>query len=192
MNNLKSRCTLTILVLMTGICFAQQESPVGKWRFQSINNVGLLEGQAGSAFQLQTINGAAYHSWFAGLGIGLDYYKLRTIPFFLDFRKEFGQSNQKFFLYADGGISFSWVTNMQKLGYVDEQFSNGFYDDLGLGYKTVLGKNNALLLSLGYSFKKITDTYSTPYYGIDFPPTYPKEWVNYNLNRLTIKLGWSF
>ena len=182
--------TLAFLGMMTGICSAQQKSQAGSWRFQSINSVGLLEGQAGSAFQLQTINGAAYHSWFAGIGVGLDYYRLRTIPLFLDLRKEFGRSSHPFFIYADGGINFGWVTDMQKLGYVGEQFSNGFYDDLGLGYKAVLGKNNALLLSLGYSYKKITDTYISEYVGT--PPLPPPTKINYSLNRLCIKLGWSF
>ena len=181
---------LVLLVMTTGFCFAQQKNATGPWRFQSINSVGLLEGQTGSAFQLQTINGASYRSWFAGIGLGLDDYRFRTIPMFVDVRKEFGRSSKKFFLYADGGISFSWVTDNEKMAYSNEHFSNGFYDDFGLGYKMVLGRNNALQCSLGYSYKNITDTYSSEY--ISTPPIPPPDKINYSLNRLSIKLGWSF
>jgi hypothetical protein len=181
----------------TFACLAQQKKSDNPWGFQSVLNVGLLEGQTGSAFQLQTINGAQYKSWFAGVGLGLDYYRFRTIPLFLDIRKEFGSGSSRVFLYADAGISFSWVTDQQKLGYTDDHFSNGFYSDMGLGYKAIVGKRNAVLISVGYSHKKSTESYATYYfYPQGYPPgpmgSVPKEQINYSLNRLSIKMGWMF
>ncbi|HEY4967411.1 MAG TPA: hypothetical protein VII28_13495 [Puia sp.] len=181
---------------------AQQKTLSNPWHFQSFVNVGLLEGQTGSAFLLQTINGACYKSWFAGVGLGLDYYRVRTIPLFIDIRKEFGKSSGKLFVYVDGGISFGWATDMQKTGYLlNDQFQNGFYDDVGLGYKTAVGKKSALLISLGYSYKKVNESYSSPYYytpnyyftdpGI-MPQNDPKEQISYSLNRLSMKIGWTF
>ena len=199
MYKIKIPFVLAILVLTFTRGSAQQKNPANDWHFQSIANVGLLEGQTGSAFQLQTINGARYKSWFAGVGLGLDFYRFRTIPLFLDIRKEFGSGTNKFFLYADGGISFSWLTDMEKTGYwPDEQFHNGFYNDFGLGYKTSVGKKSALLISLGYSYKKVKETYSS--YNAYIPislytepgPLTTKEQINYSLNRLSIKLGWAF
>jgi hypothetical protein len=176
---------------------AQEKKQTTKWQFHSLNNLGLLEGQTGSSFQLQSINGAQYQSWFAGIGVGLDYYRYRTIPLFLDIRKEFGKKAGKPFIYMDGGINFSWVTDSQKNVYgADDHFKNGFYTDLGAGYKINLGNRNALLISLGYSNKKLTETYSTYYptyydfYGLTNNPSSTK--INYSLNRLSIKLGWSF
>jgi len=197
---MRSKRKLYLLFLFSAVSvfgFAQNKNLSGSWRFQSIINVGFLEGQAGSAFQLQTINGAVYKSWFAGIGLGLDYYRFRTIPLFLDIRKEFGSGNNRVFIYADGGISFSWVTDQQKLGYTDDHFSNGFYDDLGLGYKAMVGRKNAVSISLGYSYKKLTESYSTYYYYPQgYPPgpmgSDPKEEINYSLNRLSIKMGWMF
>ena len=181
------------LMAISFFSFAQQKNTSDSWRFQSTVNVGLLEGQTGSAFQLQTINGARYKSWFAGVGLGLDFYRFRTIPLFLDIRKEFGSDLNKVFIYADGGISFSWVTDQEKLGYADEHFNNGFYSDLGLGYKMAVGKKNAVLISLGYSYKKLTESYTSYYYYPDYPPgPAPKEQINYSLNRLSIKMGWTF
>jgi hypothetical protein len=185
---------LFLLTIMFKISSAQQKSLAGSWQFHSINNLGLLEGQTGSSFQIQSVNGAQYKSWFAGIGLGLDYYRYRTIPLFVDFRKEFGRSSNKLFVYIDLGISFSWVTDQQKMNYVTyDKFSNGFYSDLGLGYKINVGRSNSLLLSLGYSYKKITETYNLPFIYTGFPePEDQIQKINYSLNRLSIKMGWVF
>src|SRR5664279_970813 len=99
---------LFLIFLGFAFCSAAQEGKTNmRWNFRSIINLGLLEGQAGSAFQLQTLNGVQSNSWFAGLGIGLDYYRYRTIPLFLEIRKEFGKQQNKPFVYMDGGMSFS-------------------------------------------------------------------------------------
>jgi len=189
---MKRLLILAFSLWLSGLVSAQQKTVTGIWQFHSINNVGLLEGQTGSAFQLQSINGMQYRSWFAGIGLGLDFYRYRTIPLFIDFRKEFGGSVNKFFAYADGGINFCWLTDNEKTMYLpDEQFSAGFYTDLGLGYKIGLGRNNHLLLSIGYSLKKLKETYQSYYYN---PPDelQDKEKINYSLNRLSIKIGWEF
>jgi hypothetical protein len=192
---------LNWLLIIVGSCSAQQEMVSNSWSFQSIANIGLLEGETGSAFQLQTINGARYKSWFTGLGLGLDYYRYRTIPLFIDIRKEFGKSIGKLFVYADGGISFNWLTDGEKTEYVQNvEYHNGFYSDLGFGYVRSIGRKSALSISLGYSYKKSSETYpsSYPYYYPNYnytdtpPQNASSDQINYSLNRLNIKLGWIF
>jgi hypothetical protein len=188
---------LSILLIaqltLVGISSAQPTHPVRSWQFHSIVNAGLLEGQSGSAFQIQTINGTQYRSWFAGIGLGIDYYRYRTLPLFFDLRKEFGSTGNKIFLYSDFGINFSWVTDKQKMNYVtDDKFGNNFYSDVGFGYKVAFTQNNSLQLSLGYSYKKVVETYTTPDYYI-YPPTDGNtEQINNRLYRLLIKIGWVF
>jgi hypothetical protein len=202
MYKIKILVILNLLFLFVGSSSAQQKIASTHRSFQSIANVGLLEGETGSAFQLQTINGARYKSWFAGIGLGLDYYRYRTIPFFIDIRKEFGNRADKLFVYADGGISFNWLTDDQKTGYLQGQkYHNGLYNDLGFGYIKSIGNKSALSISLGYSYKKLSETYpdSYPYYYpsiynyTDIPPqNASNDQINYRLNRLSIKLGWMF
>ncbi len=188
-----------LITLITGLASgtsAQKMAKPGSFQFHSINSVGLLEGETGSAFQLQTINGAQWKSWFAGVGAGLDYYKFRSIPLFMDFRKEFGKNGNKIFLYSDFGLHFTWLTDQQKSGGdMNGKFNNGFYTDLGFGYKIAMKKNNALQLSLGYSLKKSSELTSPVYFPyIDFTGSgsYPSDKINYTLNRLSIKMGWEF
>jgi hypothetical protein len=190
---MKKTFILVFSICIAGSVFAQLKTNAHDWQFHSVNNVGLLEGQTGSAFQVQSINGMQYKSWYAGIGLGLDFYRYRTIPLFIDFRKEFGSGANKFFAYADAGINFGWLTDNEKTLYLtNDHFSPGFYTDLGLGYKIAVGKNNHLLLGLGYSLKKLKETYDTNDYSD--PPDYPieKEYIDYNLHRLTMKVGWEF
>jgi hypothetical protein len=163
------------------------------WKFHSINQAGLLQGQAGSAFQFQTINGFQHRSWFGGVGLGLDYYRFRGIPLFLDVRKAFGKSANRFFIYADGGIHFSWVTDKQKnsiLYVTPKNFSSGFYTDAGTGYAIRIDKKNSLLFSAGYTFKSmkatVFDTRPLAWDGAPFTDIY-----HYALHRIVIKVGWA-
>lgn len=186
-----------VFVLVAFHSSAQQKTMTSPWQFHSINSVGLLEGESGSAFQILTINGAQYGSWFGGIGLGIDYYRYRTVPLFFDFRKEFGKKLNKLFAYLDGGINFSWVTDNQKMAYViSEQFHNGFYGDLGFGYKAGIGKKDHLLLSLGYSYKYLSETYLSPVYNNFFinADNYSsgQEKISYELNRINIKMSWEF
>jgi hypothetical protein len=191
---MKHSIFICIILFMAGTLSAQQKNLPGLWQFHSINNVGLLEGQTGSAFQLQSVNGAQYKSWFGGIGLGLDFYRYRTIPLFIDLRREFGGSSNKLIIYADLGVNFCWLTDVEKTSYLpNDKFNKGLYADMGLGYKIGLGKTNNLLLSIGYSLKKLKETYDEEnnfYLPTEYPPE--REQINYSLNRLSIKIGWEF
>src|SRR5688572_21595778 len=100
--------------------------------FQSILNIGLLEGQGGSDFLIQSINGYRYKGWFAGIGAGIDYYRFRSIPLFLDIRKNILNNNFTPFVYADAGIHFPWSKDDESY-YWGASMSNGLYYDAGIG-----------------------------------------------------------
>jgi hypothetical protein len=193
------KCLLISLITIVGFinCFAQQNA-ANKFQFHSINSIGLMEGETGSVFQLQTINGFQKKSWFAGVGVGLDYYRLRSIPLFVDLRKEFGKKEDKFFVYADGGINFYWKEDKDaKQFYIDDKFRNGFYAETGFGYKFRLNKKLFLNLSAGYSYKKLTEEgnfYPYYYFGTNSttPPPSSDSKIVYNLNRLVLKASIEF
>jgi hypothetical protein len=199
---MKTLFLLFISILSLHVSFGQQKASAPTWKFNSILNVGLLNGETGSAFQLQTINGFKKASWFGGIGLGIDYYKIRSIPLFLDIRKDFGKTSNRLFLYGDAGINFGWATDIQKNIYAsDDKMGNGFYTDLGLGYKCLINSSNNIVISLGYSYKKIEETYNSSYnipiyYNMNGPnnvtTTSNQNQINYYLHRLSIKLGWEF
>jgi hypothetical protein len=167
----------------------------GKINFSSQNYAGLLEGENGSKFQLQTINGFKYKTWFAGIGTGIDWYYRRTIPLFASLNKDFLKTGKRnFYLSADGGINFPWKNDMYSIegGYNIEKLNPGFYWAAGFGYKTGIGKNgDALLMQIGYSYKHFSETVKSRYIVYD-SEAYPIERFDYYLKRLSLKLGWSF
>ena len=172
---------------------AQQKKAV--YCFHSINSLGLVNGDNAASAALQSVNGFKKGPWFAGVGVGIDYYLYRTVPLFADMRYEFGKKKNKFFVYADGGINFSWVQDqfyVQPLiwnGNRSNNFQNGLYTDAGFGYIVGMKKENGLVLSLGHSQKRLKEL-------IRRQDWRTSEWqtdINrYNLNRIVLKGGWRF
>ena len=187
----KYLCFLFLLGMVSTSCYSQEKPSEKPLMFHSINQVGLLDGSTGTYFQMQSVNGFQFKKWFAGIGAGLDYYRYRGFPLFVDVRRQFGNPNKSLFMYADAGVHFIWVRTQDKKAYffnaADDRFSNGFYCDAGLGYQLKLKTGSALLFSAGFSYKKVTEklTYSTYY--TDHPTNTDR--YDYYLNRLTIKIG---
>ena len=189
-------CLLPVWMIVAFTGFAQTEQGTSKksFAFHSINQIGILEGEAGTSLQLQTVAGVQYRKWFAGLGTALDYYSFRTIPVFVDIRRDFTAKNKTPFVYADAGVSYPWVKNEQKAWY-SSKYTPGLYYDMGVGYRFSFKNSGALTMSVGYSQKKMTEKRPAPLYIDIWPNPYPYDYNNrydYTLRRLSIKAGWVF
>lgn len=160
--------------------------------FQSLLQGGLLEGATGPSWNIQTVNGAYYKSWFAGIGVGLDYYNMRTIPLFVDLRKEIFRKNRTPYLYADAGIHFDWLKTKEKPGWGSSEYNRGFYYDVGAGYKLGFGKRDALLIGVGFTMKKLREERIVTLNCVQPPCDPTKDYYNYKFSRLSLKVGWQF
>jgi hypothetical protein len=160
--------------------------------FQSLLQGGLLDGAAGPSWQLQTINGIYYKTWFAGIGVGLDYYTMRTIPLFLDLRKDIFRKGRTPFLYADGGIHFDWLRSKEKRAWGSGEYNRGLYYDLGGGYKFGFGSRDALLVSVGYTLKTLREERLVIQQCFQAPCNPETDHYNYTFGRLFFKVGWQF
>jgi len=171
-----------IVLLFCGLACATFANAQNKVRFSSINQVGVLGNQSATTITFQTVNGASYKGWFAGAGVGVDFHEYFMVPVFLDVRKEFGQKNQKPFVYLDGGVS---IYSDDKNKFYD--YKNGGYFDGGVGYAIYFHKRQAVLFSAGYCYKGYTKEYS---YADSWPGTV--ETYKYNYNRLAVRVGLRF
>jgi hypothetical protein len=176
--------------------FAQKQRT--SYKFHSINNISLLNGENEVSAALQSVNGFQKGNWFSGIGVGLDYYIHRSVPLFAEVRYEYGKRKNKFFAFADGGINFDWIKENNNEGPVfiwegpnnSSEFHNGVYADAGLGYLVGLRKGSGgLLLSLAYSHKSLKETVTYQDWRTQQPMTDSYE---YKLNRIAIKVGWKF
>ena len=188
-----------VIISLTSFPLHAQEKPTNSTKknscscgFQSVVQAGLLEGSIGPSWNIQTINGMHYQSWFAGLGVGLDHYSMRTIPVFIDLRKEFFHKRRTPFLYADGGIHFDWLKNREKPGWGSSDYNRGLYYDIGGGYKIGFGKRDALLVSAGYTLKKLREERTSVVQCIAPPCNPSTDYYSYTFSRLTFKVGWQF
>jgi hypothetical protein len=186
-----------LMITASAISSAQQKRNV--YKFHSLNNLSLFNGENEVSAGLQSVNGFQKGNWFGGVGVGLDYYIHRTVPLFADLRYEFGKGKNKFFAYSDGGINFQWVEEYVYGGPIfiwdgpfvnnSSDFHNGFYSDTGLGYRVRNKKSGGLILSLGYSRKTLKQTTS-------YQDWRTQEWLTdvyrYKLNRIALKVGWKF
>ena len=114
--------------------------------FSSTTQVGMLEGSSGTSFQFQTINGARYRNWFAGIGIGYDRYRLRSVPLFLDLRWSLFSRPNTPFVYGDVGYNFDWPEDRDKENWYTSDFSGGVYYDAGIGYRLGIGKKQGIVV----------------------------------------------
>jgi hypothetical protein len=176
-----------IMILISSNVLAQNN----KSEFHSYNFVGVSFGENEANGLIQTVNGIKYTKWFAGIGIGADYYFHRTIPLFIDVQKYLG-TKENLFLYADGGYNFSLQNKPsdQEVSYYSTyKFTGGIYNDIGIGYKIRSNKKNSFVISTGYTYKKLHTKTATIYPCL--APPCPEEVSNYKLSygRIVFKAG---
>lgn len=189
------------LLLVAGLCLqlnqstaqenAKNDKPVTKPSFSSIAQLGIVDGELNTSFQLQSINGMQYRTWFAGVGVGFDYYFVRSIPLFAAVHKHLIKTSP-LFLYAHTGINMPWVKKAGDAVMYGSKFKNGFLYDLGFGYSFKLRSKNAVLLSVGYAQKNMEEVRIKPsYWGIPGQPV-SYDHLSYKLRRISIKAGIKF
>ncbi|GAC1602134.1 MAG: hypothetical protein NVS3B8_13720 [Chitinophagaceae bacterium] len=181
---------ILLFLILPGLT-AQQAPAASKWIFHSVIQVGLLQGENKAAFNLQSVNGFQYNNFFTGLGTGLDYYRYKSIPLFADFRIYVGKTNNQFFIYADAGVHFIWEKK-DNSSFYPETYYPGFYGSAGVGYKAGFKNGMGLILSTGYSYKRVNDRRQQHICGIIGPCYIQSDAYTYNLNRLMIQIGWMF
>jgi hypothetical protein len=165
------------------------------YSFHSINSLALINGSNGVTAAMQSVNGFTKGPWFAGIGLGLDYYQYRTIPLFADLRYEVGHKRNKFFVYGDAGINFNWAQDYFYYesvlwnGNSSNDFNGGLYTDAGFGLSAGFKNGNAFILSLGYSRKTLEEKINHT----DWLTGKPQTDINtYRLNRVILKAGLRF
>lgn len=190
-----------LAVLCCGMfCISYSQPTKKKLIFHSQEQLGLINGKGAVSAGIQSINGVEAGNWFAGIGIGMDFYRYRSVPVFADIKRYFRIANgNRLFIYGDGGYNFPWSKGDEEYyspwggsGKIERDAKGGLYVDAGGGYAIQFGKGSALLLSIGYSHKYFSEKVITTYLvGGDAIASDPQLY-RYSFNRLMIKIGWQF
>jgi len=176
-------CLVQLLILLCATGFAQTKD---KFKFTSINEMGILAGESRAEIQLQTINGVSYKSFLAGIGLGMDDYYERTFPLFIDLRKRFSKKETAPFLYGDAGYSFISKNSMNAW---EMDRKGGLYYAVGLGYEIATNSKVKAVFDVGYSYKRFSRIIDNEPWrsSLHYFDTY-----DYSLNRISIKAGLRF
>lgn len=163
-------------------------------KFQAEVQVGPVDGQRGTYMQLHSVNGISYKGYFLGIGTGLDYYFIRSIPLFLEVKKNLFNKSNTPFIYADGGLEYPWPSNNDKLNLGEIDAKRGYRFSTGIGYQFPVSNKTFLEFNAGYSYKQIKENVQG--YSPIFDPRI--DWLDYtqhysyNLNRLSVNIGLVF
>ncbi len=179
-----------VFFLCSSVLNTYSQSKKEGLKFNSLNSVGLLNGEATSTFTMQTINGISYRKLFAGIGVAIDNYGYRTIPLFLDVRKTFGNRSIQPLLFADFGIGFHLKTDQlpEKWwnGVRDFTIKNSFCGEWGVGLEKKVG-TSSFFVTASYSLKKYAFTQNV-YWDIG-PQGTTLNQFDYTYNRLVLRMG---
>jgi hypothetical protein len=188
-------------LFVAGICLLStslmaQTGKVKKTSSYLMPQIALLNGSSGAGAQIQLAGGLVKNNWHLGLGTGIDYYELTSVPVYSDIRYHFGKE-KKAFAYANLGYNFHWKESTEGRVYImpppNSTVKGGLYTDLGIGYNIGLGKNHSLALSIGYSVKQLTEEVEEMLWGpfplpVQVDPTIRR--YEYTFKRVSFKVAY--
>jgi len=186
---------LFILIIVNTSIFSQSDiKSTNKVRFGFTVLTGPLDGERGTSALIEVIPAIKLKSYSFGIGTGLDYYYIRTVPVFLQIKKAFRETKNSVYVYADAGFDYPWPSISNKATQGNMDLFNGHRLAGGIGYQIPLKKNLMLLLSGGYSYKQVKQNvqgwvtiYDPRVDWFDYTQHY-----NYKLSRLVFTIGLSF
>ncbi|MEO5563357.1 MAG: hypothetical protein ABIR18_07980 [Chitinophagaceae bacterium] len=179
-----------VLFLLPFLAFCQEKEKE-RAGFRSIVAIGAIGGAERTNFLCQYSAGLRFDRYFAGVGIGFDSYRFNTIPVFADWRINF--TNKKvLFVYGNIGTNITIGSKNYKEDFQTTKIRPGLYTDAGFGYRIQLPKSNVISLSVGHSFKKLTQEQTFTYQCGLVPCEPTTDTYNYKFNRLIVKAGWEF
>lgn len=140
--------------------FAQAQK---KLQYTASIEAGLARGSSDKSSVCFFSNGASYKNLSAGIGVGIDGYGIRSIPFFFDVKKEFAQHKIKPFIDASAGINIAHPTNDEKKIYggwwQSADYKKGFFTKASVGISMPLLHKLRLFVDAGYSYKATSVQY---------------------------------
>lgn len=182
---------LLLLITVTG--FSQQQDTTSvSWYLSPAFT--LLNGDHHVSQSVSLSTGVRMKSLQIGLGAAIDYYKIRSLPLYLDLKYKW-RGKPAPFLFAQGGYNVAWALEHQhsteKSSTGTTVYNNGSYFNAGAGAYVFRDGKEAVSVSLGYSVKKLTELYQVTSWagGVWY---YNNAKMDYTLRRISLTLAYEF
>jgi hypothetical protein len=151
-----------LLLIGVAVATAQKKTPRVSW--YAMPSLSLLNGDKVSV-AASASSGIQYKRWHFGIGAGIDYYRIRTVPLFGEIKYELTKPASPF-LYVQGGYNVAWALESQYFNHYDYSpvwwsretvYNNGWYAAGGLGCYLFRKGKQGVACSLGYSLKTLPE-----------------------------------
>lgn len=178
-----------LLLLINLHVFAQPK----KLNIKSVNTVGISFGNAGSYFNIKSVNGIAKQKWFAGIGVGVDFYKYKSVTATADYRKYIFKKNN-FGINGAAGYNFPF-DNKDKTGFIpvdsyySKKFKGGLYSTAGLFYEFKLFKKIKGVINPDFNIRRMSIVSKDVMPCLVAPCPETVTTYTYNLQTFSIKTG---
>lgn len=189
---------LVVCLCFWSVFLTAQTNKIKKVSSYLMPQMALLNGSSGMGAQVQLSGGLVRDNWNFGIGTGIDYYELRSIPLYTDIRYHFGKQ-QKVFAYMNLGYNFDWVQKMDDKVYIMPpvintlKYTGGLYGDWGIGYNIKISKHHSLALSTGFSIKQMGEEYQELLFSIWPWPVTNESAIrkfDYTFKRVSLKVAY--
>jgi hypothetical protein len=187
---MKQHFLLLTALLFSFVAFSQQtkETVVKPY---VLAQTAIIIGESEPQEQYLLSGGIRKRTWLLGAGIGVDDYHTRSVPVFVDVRKQLHARINTPFAFANAGYHFLWEKDERK-DFFELDSEGGLYYDLGIGYQIGLTKKLKLLLSGSYTGKHFSKTKNVQPWVSTGPTPESIRTYEYRLSRATLKLGLAF
>jgi hypothetical protein len=188
-----SKAILFLWLLLVSYSVNSQK-PTCSCSLQGTLSAGLAAGASKTKPLFQASGGIKSGRYFAGIGGGVDLYRFKSIPVFADARWDFGRSGEGF-LYGNLGYNFPFSNHSESNWFMDnwkttDEFKGGYYFDAGIGYRIYLKGAGRLLVSAGFSQKRISNVTGFTYPCLVEPCPEEIYKYRYDLGRIVAKISW--
>lgn len=186
---------IVFLLLATGTGFGQKKSA-----FYLQPQITLLNGTQTVDGSIGFSSGVEWGAWQFGGTTEIDFYEKRSVPFYAEAKRYFGNQKKRPFLYAGAGANFAWPTDIQRYYFYDwigggqfytpSTFDHGRYLQGGIGVQMQSKKGKGISISLGYSSKTMTEKWvETVWDPSTTTNIKTNRSVKYEFNRVDLKVG---
>lgn len=182
------KMALTLLLITTGALAQAQVN------YRSYNTAGIVVGDSKSAYQVLTTHGVQYKTWYAGVGVGIDNYRTRTVPVIVSLLKEVLPKNNMF-INVNAGPHFVWGKDQRNelWNAIDSKAFPGFFGEAGIGYRIKVGnEGQSIMFGTYYSYKTHKEKFIVPGVCNNPPCQNSTEYIVSKFSRWAFKLGLVF
>lgn len=155
---MKTKALLSFFVFLFATkAFSQKIAYAGSFETTLVN------GSYETELAVSTAHGIRFGNWSTAVGAGIDYYRFRSVPLFIDVKRYVPLRKFQPFIQAGAGVNIAWPTDGQKIfqkwwsswwPQTDTlPFRNGFHGKLLLGVVFNPQSRVKIGISAGWNYK---------------------------------------